>query len=82
LNKRFTTGLEYYGSFGPVSDLEPWRTGAQQIFPAININFGPAWEFNAAVGIGLTDSAEPLLFKIIVGRRFGRTPPAEAAVLR
>jgi len=82
LNNRFTAGLEYYGGFGPLSDLQPWRAGTQQIFPAINIDFGPAWEFNAGIGIGLTESAEPLLFKIILGRRFGRTAPAEAAVLR
>ncbi|HTM24075.1 MAG TPA: hypothetical protein VL225_02715 [Vicinamibacterales bacterium] len=80
LTKRLSAGLEYYGGFGPVGNLEPWRSGGQQLFPAINIDFGPDWEFNAAVGFGLTDSAEPLLMKVIVGRRFGlhaaRTPPA------
>jgi len=78
VTKRLTAGLEYYGGFGPVTDLEPWRAGAQQLFPAININFGPDWEFNAAVGFGLTDSAEPLLMKVIVGRRFGVRAPRAA----
>ena len=72
LTKKFNVGLEYYGGFGPLSDLQPWRDGAQQLFPVINIDFGPAWEFNAGVGFGLTDSAEPLIFKVILGRRFGR----------
>ena len=79
LTRRLTAGLEYYGGFGPLTDLEPWRSGAQQLFPAMNVDFGPDWEFNAAVGIGLTDSAEPLLVKVILGRRFGLRAPARAA---
>jgi hypothetical protein len=75
VTKRLSAGLEFYGGFGPLGDLQPWRAGAQQLFPAINIDFGPEWEFNAGVGIGLTDSAEPLLVKMIVGRRFGRRAP-------
>jgi Putative MetA-pathway of phenol degradation len=75
LTKRLTAGLEYYGGFGPITDLEPWNAGAQQLFPAINIDFGPQWEFNAGIGFGLTDSADKLLFKVIVGHRFGRLPP-------
>jgi hypothetical protein len=74
LTKKVNVGLEYYGGFGPLSELQPWREGAQQLFPAINLDFGPDWEFNAGVGIGLTDPAEPLIFKVIVGRRFGRPP--------
>ena len=72
VTKKVSAGLEYYGGFGPLSDLQPWRQGAQQLFPAINYDFGPDWEFNAGVGIGLTDSAEPVIFKMILGRRFGR----------
>lgn len=71
VTKRISAGLEYYGGFGPLHDLQPWRAGAQQLFPAINIDFGPDWEFNAAVGVGVTDSADRLLMKVIVGRRFG-----------
>ena len=79
LTKRVNLGLEYYGGFGPLSDLQPWKAGAQQLFPAINLDFGPDWEFNAGIGFGLTDSAEPLILKVIVGRRFGRPPPARGA---
>jgi hypothetical protein len=68
---RVSAGLEFYGGFGPLHDLQPWRSGAQQLFPAINVDFGPDWEFNAAVGVGVTDSADRLLMKVIVGRRFG-----------
>jgi len=75
LTKRVAAGLEYYGGFGSITHLEPWRAGAQQLFPAVNIDFGPEWEFNAAVGLGLTSSADTLLFKVIVGHRFGKLPP-------
>jgi len=76
LNKRYTVGLEYYGGFGPLSNLQGWHREGQQLFPALNIDFGPEWEFNAGVGFGLTDAAEPLIFKMILGRRFGRHTPA------
>ena len=79
VTKKVNFGLEYYGAFGPLSDLQPWKAGAQQLFPAINLDFGPDWEFNAGVGFGLTDSAEPLIFKVILGRRLGRPPPTHGA---
>lgn len=75
VTKRVNAALEYYGGFGPLHDLQPWRAGAQQLFPAVNVDFGPEWEFNAGVGIGLTDSADRMLVKVIVGRRFGKLPP-------
>lgn len=79
ITKKVNLGLEYYGGFGPLSELQPWHEGAQQLFPVVNIDFGPDWEFNAGVGVGLTDSAEPLIFKMILGRRFGRPAPARGA---
>jgi hypothetical protein len=79
VTKKVNLGLEYYGGFGPLSNLQPWKAGAQQLFPAINLDFGPAWEFNAGVGFGLTDSAEPLIFKVIIGRRFGGPAPSHGA---
>jgi len=79
ITKKVNVGLEYYGGFGPLSDLQPWKAGAQQLFPAINLDFGPEWEFNAGIGFGLTDSAEPLIFKVILGRRFGRPLPSHGA---
>lgn len=75
VTKKVNVGLEYYGGFGPLSDLQPWRTNGQQLFPAINLDLGPEWEFNAGIGIGLTAAAEPLIFKVIVGRRFHRPAP-------
>ena len=63
-------GLEYYGSLGPVTGFDLLRNQQQQILPAIDVDFGPDWEFNFGVGIGVTQSTEHLLVKMIIGRRF------------
>jgi hypothetical protein len=68
---RITVALEYYGAFGPISDPAPIDQTEQQIFPAVNIDFGPDWEFNAGIGVGLTPATDRLLAKMILGRRFG-----------
>jgi hypothetical protein len=62
--------MEYYGALGPVTGFSPLRDQQQQILPAIDVDFGPDWEFNFGVGIGVTQSTEHLLVKMIVGRRF------------
>ena len=61
--------LEYYGGMGPLRHWDPARQQEHQIFPAINLNLSPDWEFNAGVGIGLTRPTDHLIFKTIVGRR-------------
>jgi hypothetical protein len=71
ITKRVNAGLEYYGSLGPVTGFDPLRDQQQQILPAIDLNFGPDWEFNMGVGIGVTRSTDHLLVKMIIGRRFG-----------
>jgi hypothetical protein len=71
VSKRLNFGLEYYGSFGPIRHVESFNTTEQELFPAINYDFGPEWEFNIAAGIALTDPTDRLLFKMIVGHRFG-----------
>ena len=61
---------EYYGALGPLSGFDPKREQQHQIFPAIDLNVSPKWEFNFGVGVGLTRSTDHLIFKMIVGRRF------------
>jgi hypothetical protein len=58
---KVAAGIEYYGGLrSPQS---------HQIFPAIDLNLSPDWEFNAGVGIGLTKSTDKAIIKVIVGRR-------------
>jgi hypothetical protein len=70
VTKKVDAGIEYYGSLGPVSGFDPKREQQHQIFPAIDLNVSPKWEFNFGVGIGLTGSTDHLTFKMIIGRRF------------
>ena len=70
VTKRVNVGLEYYGSLGPITGFDPLREQQQQILPAVDLNFGPNWEFNFGVGVGVTGSTDHLLIKMILGRRF------------
>ena len=68
--KKIAGGLEYYGAFGPLTDFDPVSQQQQQIFPAIDVDFGPTWEFNFGVGFGLTPGTDHLIVKCILGKRF------------
>ena len=68
--KKVDGGIEYYGALGPLSGFDPKREQQHQIFPAIDLNVSPKWEFNFGVGIGLTRSTDHLILKMIIGRRF------------
>jgi hypothetical protein len=80
--KKITGGLEYYGGLGSVSNFDPISQQSQQIFPVIDLNVSPNWEFNFGAGVDVTNSADHLIVKCIVGRRFswghGRTKPGAA----
>jgi hypothetical protein len=65
---RVNVGLEYYGSLGTFSHPGV-RNTAHSLYPVVNLDLGPQWEFNAGVGIGLSKAADPLLFKLILGYR-------------
>ena len=68
--KKIAGGLEYYASYGSLTNIAPLRDQQQQFFPAIDIDFAPEWEFNFGVGIGTTHSTDHLIVKCIIGRRF------------
>jgi hypothetical protein len=68
--RKITGGFEYYGSLGPVTGFDPIREQQQQIFPALDLNLSPKWEFNAGVGVGITAGTDHLIVKMIIGYRF------------
>lgn len=72
--KQVSLGLEYYGSLGPVTDFDPVAAQEQQIFPTIDLNLSPQWEFNFGVGVGMTRSTDHMIVKLILGRRFEHFP--------
>ncbi len=72
--KQVSLGLEYYGSLGPIPDFDPIAQQEQQIFPTIDLNLSPQWEFNFGVGVGMTRSTDHMIVKLILGRRFEHFP--------
>ena len=81
VTRKLSAGMEYYGALGPITGLDAIYLQQHQIFPTIDYDFGPNWEFNFGVGVGVTRSTDHLLVKMIVGRRFRffqpRAPRAE-----
>lgn len=71
VTKKVNLGVEYYGSLGPLTGFDPIHDQQQQIIPAMDLNLGPNWEFNAGLGVGVTHGTDHLIFKMIMGRRFG-----------
>ena len=67
---KVAVGLEYYGALGPVTHFDRPHDQQHQLFPVIDLDLGPRWEFNAGVGFGLTPSTDRLLVKMILGYRF------------
>jgi hypothetical protein len=68
--KKVSGGLEYYGALGPVGNFDPINAQSHQIFPTIDLNLSPEWEFNFGAGVDVTNSSDHLILKCIVGRRF------------
>jgi hypothetical protein len=73
VTKKIAAGIEYYGSVGPATEFDPIERQQHQIFPTIDLNVSPKWEFNFGVGWGLTPATDHLIVKCIVGRRFSWT---------
>ena len=71
VTRKIAAGLEYYGGYGPLSDILPYAHQQHQVFAVLDIDFGPAWEFNSGLGWSLTNSSDRLILKFILGRRFG-----------
>ena len=68
--KRITPGIEYYSSLGPTLGFSPTQHQQHQICPSLDLDLNPNWEFNAGVAFGLTKDTDPLIVKIIIGRKF------------
>ena len=71
ITRRVSAGVEYYGALGPVSGFDPVRRQQHMVFPVVDIDLGPRWEFNAGLGFGLTPATDSYIIKVILGYRFG-----------
>jgi hypothetical protein len=71
-SKKVALGLEYYGALGYLSGFDPPASQEHMLFPSVDLNLSPDWEFNFGVGFGLTKATDPLIFKMILGRKLGK----------
>jgi len=69
LTKVIAAGLEYYGSVGPLNNIDPAQVQQHQLFFAVDLTWSPVWEFNCGYGWGLTPSTDRSIFKVILGYR-------------
>ncbi|HWB98205.1 MAG TPA: hypothetical protein VG672_15935, partial [Bryobacteraceae bacterium] len=58
ITKMVAGGVEYYGAVGPLQNLIPLHDQEHAILPAVDVDFGPRWEFNFGVGIGVTHNTD------------------------
>jgi hypothetical protein len=63
-------GMEYYGAMGALTHFEARTDQRHMIFPTVDLEVSPDWEFNFGVGRGLTDASQHWVFKSIVGYKF------------
>jgi hypothetical protein len=70
LTKLVAVGVEYYADLGEIGHFANANEQQHQLFPTLDLNFSPEWEFNFGVGFGLTPRTDDLMVKLILGRRF------------
>ena len=71
LTKKLNFSLEYYGDLGTTGEFAPTNGQAHMLFPAINYDFGPEWEFNLGYGMSANNLSDKHIIKMILGRRIG-----------
>jgi hypothetical protein len=69
--KKVGLGLEYYGDIGQLDQIPRFNDQNHALFFTADLNIDPKWEINFGPGTGLTKVTDPLVFKLLVGRRIG-----------
>jgi hypothetical protein len=70
MTKNLTSGFEYYGAVGPITDFDTFSNQQHQIFATLDLDLGEDWELNAGIGKGLTESTDHLIVKMTLGKTF------------
>ncbi|MDB4877802.1 MAG: hypothetical protein JWM41_4248 [Gemmatimonadetes bacterium] len=71
VTKRVNLAIEYYGATGTIRRNDPIAEEQHQLFGVVNLDLGPAWEFNFGYGTALTAGGDKSIVKLILGRRVG-----------
>ena len=69
----WAVAAETYSDFGRVSDFAPRGDQAHQLYFVVD-HTGGAMDFEAGVGVGLTDASDKLTLKLILSRDLNKKP--------
>jgi hypothetical protein len=72
IKQKVGVGFEYYGDIGTFKKIAPGYEQEHLIGPMIDLYFSQVWEFNSGYLFGLTPESNHGIFKLLVGRRFGK----------
>ena len=72
VHDKFGLGIEYYSLIGTFRKLENIHDGEQIIGPMFNLLASSDWELETGFLFGLTPNSNHTIFKLLVGRRFGK----------
>ncbi len=72
IQQKFGLGFEYYGGLGTFSQISPLQQQEHLIGPVFDLYTDPKWELNTGFLFGLTEGSNQRIFKLLLGRRFGK----------
>ncbi len=70
--RKLQIGFEYYNTMGPFGNFDQLNQQPHQLALAFDFDLAPEWELNIGYVKGLTSAVESDIFKVILGRRFGK----------
>ncbi|MES1215425.1 MAG: hypothetical protein ABUT20_07910 [Bacteroidota bacterium] len=72
IHQKVGVGFEYYSSLGTFKKILPGNEQEHLLGPMIDLYLSPVWEFNSGYLFGLTPESNHGIFKLLIGRRFGK----------
>ncbi len=72
IKQKVGIGFEYYGGLGTFQKIAPIDFQEHLIGPMIDLYTDPKWEVNGGFLFGLTPGSNQQIFKLLLGRRFGK----------
>ncbi|HYM94304.1 MAG TPA: hypothetical protein VET23_09215 [Chitinophagaceae bacterium] len=72
IQQKVGIGIEYYSRFGTFKKILPGKMQEHLLGPMIDLYCIKNWEFNSGFLFGLTPNSNRTIFKLLLGRRFGK----------
>ncbi|MDN3655598.1 hypothetical protein QWZ08_08175 [Ferruginibacter paludis] len=72
VHQKFGLGIEYYATLGTFKKIFPLTTEEHLLGPIFDLYSSSKWEMQTGFLFGLTPGSNQQVFKLIVGRRFGK----------